>query len=146
MRAFLFLVDYNSFMLSRILNLTVLISLLLSSSCASMLSGTTETLYIRSDVPGTKLFYNKTEIGTDEAKVWVSKKRLKGAKLIAIKEGCQPTTVPIETQFDKTSLWGLIIDLGLVSILIIDWGIYGSVREAKKLNYILSPVCPGPAI
>lgn len=111
-----------------------------------MLSGTTETMYVRSEVPGTKLFYNKTEIGTDEAKIWVSKKRLKGAKFIAVKQGCETATVSIETKFDKTALWGLLLDLGIVSILIVDWGIYGSVREAKKLNYVLNPICPAPTL
>lgn len=133
-------------MFSQILNLIVFISLLINASCASMLSGTTETMYVRSEVPGTKLFYNKTEIGTDEAKIKVSKKRLKGAKFIAIKQGCETATAPIETKFDKTSLWGLLLDLGIVSILIVDWGIYGSVREANKINYVLNPICPAPTL
>src|SRR5690606_10353414 len=97
-----------------------------------------------SDVPGTKLYFNKTEIGIDTGKVTVSKKRLKNSGFYAVKEGCKTASAEIHTRFDKTSLLGLFLDLGLVSILIIDWGIYGSTREAEKLNYVLTPICPDP--
>jgi hypothetical protein len=130
--------------MTKMVNVLLLIALLLIASCASVLNGTKETIYLTSQVPGTKLYVNKTLVGTDEAKVSISKKRLHQTKLLAKKEGCSDTTVDIETRFDRTSLLGLLLDLGIVSILIVDWGIYGSVREAAKVNLVINPICGVP--
>lgn len=130
-------------MLKTFINLTVLFTLILTSSCATILSGTTETIYVKSDIPGTHLYLDTTQIALDEGSIEVSKKRLQKIHIRAVKDGCQTTSMPIETQFNKYSLLGLFLDLGVISILVVDWGIYGATREAKKLNYVLSPICAG---
>jgi hypothetical protein len=125
-----------------VLNLIIMAILILNVSCASMFSGTSQRIKVRSDIPGTKLYLDDEEIGTNETTVTVAKKRLKEVQLIAKKEGCETKRTDIETKFDSTSLLGLLIDFGLISILVVDWGINGAVREAERTNYVLNPVCP----
>ncbi len=82
------------------------------------------------------------DIGTDTGSFEISKKKLKKVQIYAKKDGCQTKSTSIETKFDSTTLLGILIDFGLISILIIDWGINGAVTEAERTNYVLNPVCP----
>lgn len=106
-----------------------------------MFSGTSQNILLRSDVKGTKLYLNNEEIGTDTASVQISKKNLKNAVLIAKKSGCSDYSTHINTKFDATSLLGILLDLGIISILVVDWGITGAVSEAERTNYLLNPTC-----
>ena len=119
----------------------ILVQLILITSCASMFSGTKEKIKLRSDVPGTKFFLDDEELGTDSATVKISKKNLSDTRFIAKKDGCKPVHVDVETKFDATSLWGILLDFGIISILVVDWGITGAVREAERTNYVLNPKC-----
>ncbi len=112
-----------------------------STGCASMFSGTTQNFLVRSDISGTKLYLNNEEIGTDTATVQISKKKLKNSVLLAKKPGCSDYSTHINTKFDATSLLGILLDFGLISILVVDWGITGAVSEAERTNYILNPKC-----
>lgn len=112
-----------------------------ATGCASMFSGTTQNILLKSDVKGTKLYLNNEEIGTDTAVVQISKKNLKNSVLIAKKAGCSDYQTYVSTKFDATSLLGVFIDFGLITILVIDWGITGAVYEAERTNYVLNPVC-----
>lgn len=114
---------------------------LISAGCASMFSGTSQNLLLRSDVRGTKLYLNNEEVGTDTATVQISKKNLKNSILIAKKPGCSDYQTMVSTKFDATSLLGVLLDFGIVSILIVDWGITGAVTEAERTNYLLNPTC-----
>lgn len=115
--------------------------IVLSTGCASMFSGTTQNILLKSDVKGTKLYLNNEEVGTDTAVVQISKKNLKNSVLIAKKAGCSDYQTYVSTKFDATSLLGVFIDFGLITILVIDWGITGAVYEAERTNYVLNPVC-----
>lgn len=115
--------------------------LIITTGCASMFSGTSQNILLRSDVKGTKLYLNNEEIGTDTATVQISKKNLKNSVLIAKKAGCSDYQTHINTKFDPTSLLGILLDFGIISILVVDWGITGSVSEAERTNYLLNPVC-----
>jgi len=107
-----------------------------------MLNGTEEKIHLRSEVPGTSLYLNDRLLGIDQVSVMVRKKDLKRVRLLAKKEGCTTQDRKVDTQFDSTTLFGLFIDLGIFSVLLIDWAIYGSVREAERTGYVLNPVCP----
>ena len=130
--------------MNRVLNVFLLGSLIFNISCASMFSGTSEKIRVRSDVPGTKLFLNDEEIGTDEATVKIAKKKLRDSQLIAKKEGCKPKKIDIQTKFDPLTLLGLFVDLGIVTIGIVDWASTGAIFEAERTNYVLNPVCNSP--
>ena len=114
---------------------------IISTGCASMFSGTTQNILLRSDVKGTKLYLNNEEVGTDTASVQISKKNLKNSVLMARKQGCSDYTAHLSTKFDPTSLLGILLDLGIITILVVDWGITGSVNEAERTSYILNPNC-----
>lgn len=132
--------------MSRFFNVLLVGSLIFNISCASMFSGTSEKIRVRSDVPGTKLFLNDEEIGTDEATVKIAKKKLKDSQIIARKEGCKSKKVDIETKFDPITLLGLFVDFGIVTIGLIDWASTGAVFEAERTNYVLNPVCNSPKL
>ncbi len=113
----------------------------LTTGCASMFSGTTQNLLLRSDVRGTKLYLNNEEVGTDTATVQISKKNLGNAVLLAKKPGCSDYSTVVSTKFDATTLLGVLIDFGLITVLVVDWGITGAVREAERTSYVLNPTC-----
>lgn len=119
----------------------VLIFQFFISGCATIISGTTETIHVRSYEPGTKLFLNDREIGTEFVDVTIPKKELKYSVLSAKKDGCQAKSTNIRTRFDSLSLLGLLIDFGLISILAVDWAYTGAIHQADKANYILTPDC-----
>ncbi len=112
------------------------------SSCASMFSGTSETLYVRSDEKNTKFYVDNREIGIGtNAVVSLPKKGLSRKMLRAEKDGCTPKSIPIETKFDSMSLLGLLIDWGLVSMLVVDLGATGAIHKAAQTDYNLTPDC-----
>lgn len=121
--------------------LLVLSLMILSTGCASMFSGTTQNFLLRSDVNGAKLYLNDEELGTNTATVQISKKKLKNSVLIAKKPGCTDFSTHINTKFDPTSLLGILLDFGIISILVVDLGVTGAVHEAERTNYLLNPVC-----
>lgn len=119
-----------------------LMVLSLCSGCASMFSGTTQTITLRSEEADTKFYLNDQSLGSGTVTVPVSKKNLKNTVFIAKKDGCADGSTAITTKFDATSLLGILIDFGLISILVIDWGITGAVNEAERTNYVVNPSCP----
>ncbi|MDO8643864.1 MAG: hypothetical protein Q7S00_02715 [bacterium] len=120
----------------------LLMVFIFSSSCAAMFHGTKETIHVRSERPNTIFFAGEQEIGRgSSAVVTIRKKKLSKTILRAEKKGCLSKTTPIETSFDGISLLGLLIDLGLISILVVDLGATGAVHEADQTDYILTPQC-----
>lgn len=111
------------------------------TGCASMFSGTTQNILVRSEVKGTKIYYNNEEIGTDTASVQIAKKNLKNAVIVAKKPGCSDAQTFIPTKFDATSLLGILLDFGIISILVVDVGVTGAVNEAERTSFLLNPNC-----
>lgn len=119
----------------------IMSTVLVLTSCASIFNGTTEKFHLRSDDPTTKIYMDNQEIGTGSASVTVPKKGMADITFSAKKQGCSDAMTEIQTKFNPNTLWGLLLDLGIVSILIIDWGINGSTREASQKSYVLNPSC-----
>lgn len=122
---------------------------LLVSGCASILSGTSQTLRIRSEEPNTKFYavVSGTEVELSSstngtyATTSIPKKDLKETVLKATKQGCSPVLTKVERKFDPVSLCGLLVDYGLISILIVDWAATGAIMKADPEDYILTPNC-----
>jgi hypothetical protein len=111
--------------------------------CASVFNGTKETIHLSSKEPDTKFFVNNQEVGQGiSATTIIPKKDLTTTVLKAEKTGCNTQSTMIETEFDAVSLLGILIDFGLISILVVDWGATGAIHKAAQRNYILTPVCP----
>ena len=118
----------------------MLASTILLSSCATILKGTKETIYVRSNLPHTTFYANERELGTGtSAIVTIPKKKLGKTILRAEKQGCHSKTTSIETSFDATTLLGLFWDCGIISIVCVDWLGTGAVTKADQTEYILTP-------
>lgn len=117
----------------------------LTTGCATMFHGTTDTLYVRSEEPNTRFFINERALGTGTSAIAVvEKKNMSTSILRAEKANCNSRTTPIATKFDSMSLLGILIDWGIISILVVDMGINGATTRAAQTDYILTPECTTP--
>lgn len=131
--------------MKKIISVVVAVSFFMAG-CASMFNGSKDMLYIRSEEPDTHFFVNQRDLGTGKSTVTaVSKKDLSTSVLRVEKAGCNAKEMPIETQFDATTLLGILLDWGIFSILIVDWAVTGAVVKAAQTEYVLTPDCPKQA-
>jgi hypothetical protein len=129
----------------KIISLLVMFSLVVSG-CASMFNGTKETIHVRSNEPDTTFYANNREIGRGNVAIaTIRKKELDDTKLRVEKTGCNTKIIPLETQFDATTLLGILIDYGIISILVIDLAINGATTKAAQNDYVLTPDCVSPS-
>lgn len=119
--------------------LMVVVVLVLNSACATMFNGSSTSVSIRSEDPKAKLYLNDTYIGQGGATVSVSKKG--NHSIRATKEGCGDGTTAVQKKFDPTSLLGLLIDFGIVSMLIVDAAATGAIQDIEPKNYVVNPNC-----
>ena len=113
--------------------------LMLNSACATMFNGSSASVSIRSEDPKAKLYLNDTYIGQGGATLSVSKKG--NHSIRATKEGCGDGTTAIQKKFDPTSLLGILIDFGIVSMLIVDGAATGAISDIEPKNYVVNPNC-----
>ncbi len=119
----------------RLVSLVASIALL--SGCSSIIKGTNDTITVNSIERGTTLYVDGAARGLDTASV--SLKKGKTYSLRAEKEGCESTTSTTTESFDPTSLLGIFIDFGLISIPV-DM-ISGAAWKIEPTTYTLTPVC-----
>jgi len=118
----------------------MLIIAVFTSGCASIFHGTTEQIHVTSDEPNTKFSWNGREIGKGtSAMVTIPKDQLDRAVLKGEKEGFNPKTATIPTEFDGVSLLGLLIDCGIISMLVVDFAATGAVDKAAQTDFVLTP-------
>ncbi len=121
----------------------IVIAAFFSSGCASIFHGTKDTVYVRSEEPDTHFYCNNRDLGKGtSAVVTIAKSELKSSTLRVEKIGCNPKSAPIDTEFDATTLLGILIDWGIFSVLMIDWAANGAVTRASHNDYVLTPDCP----
>jgi len=107
--------------------------------CATMFNGSSDQIAVRSNEPGTKIYIDEMEVGTDSA-IWAVPK--KGSHFIRVsKNGCADTQVPIKYSFDATSLLGVLLDFGIVSMALVDGVGTGAITKADQTAYVLTPNC-----
>jgi hypothetical protein len=94
--------------------LVPLAAAMLLGGCASMISGTYDTITINSLEPGTKIFVDGVPRGLDTATLQV--RRGDPHVIRAEKPGCDPLVMETGEAFDSLSLLGVFIDFGLFSI------------------------------
>ena len=112
-------------------------------SCASILSGTSDEIHVNSADPKAELYLNDQQIGVGNAVTTVQ--RDKTYTIQAKKQGCETSTVQTGYKFDPVAWTGLLVDLGIISILIVDMGITGAAWKTNPLDYTVTPVCPASA-
>src|SRR6266849_1110336 len=117
----------------------VLVLLVESSSCAYLFHGTSDQINIYSGDPQARLYLNDQLIGVGNATATVD--RDVHYMLTAKVKGCTDQTLTTGDKFDPTSLLGIFIDLGLVSILVIDMAASGAAWKTYPLSYTVTPIC-----
>lgn len=116
----------------------ILLPALLSSGCASILHGTSDTVSVNSMEEGTTIYVDGTPRGRDNATAQL--KRGDDHTITASKEGCRDVTMETTDSFDPASLLGIFLDYGIISIPI-DL-ISGAAWKTDQSVVTLSPICP----
>lgn len=108
--------------------------------CATMFHGSTQQAYIRSNVSDADIYVNEAYIGRGSGIHTLKKKQ--NYSITVRKEGCTDVTVPVSKSFDATTLLGIFIDYGLISILIVDGVATGAWQKFDQESYVVDPRCP----
>lgn len=122
------------------MKLTVLLlpALLLSSGCAGILHGTSDTVSVNSMEEDTIIYVDGTPRGRDTAIAQL--KRGDAHTITASKEGCRDVSMETTDSFDPATLLGVFLDYGIFSIPI-DL-ISGAAWKTDQSVVTLSPICP----
>ena len=115
----------------------VLAIILMSSGCASILHGNNDNISVNSLEKGTTIYVDGAARGLDSTVVNV--KKGKPHLLRVEKEGCQAITAQTSESYDPTSLLGILLDFGLISMPI-DF-ISGAAWKVSPTTYTLTPIC-----
>lgn len=109
----------------------------LTTGCATIIKGTNENVSVNSLEDDTVIYVNGAARGKDTAFVNLPK----GEKytIRAEKAGCKPVTATTGESFDPTSLLGIFIDLGIISIPV-DL-ISGAAWKIQPTTYTVTPIC-----
>jgi hypothetical protein len=111
----------------------------MNTGCATIMHGSSATIHIESEEPGAKIYVDDEFVGTRDVAIEVSKKR---SPVISVrKAGCDEGTAVVEKKFDAATLWGLLWDFGLISILIVDFAATGAVNKFERTNFTVNPHC-----
>jgi hypothetical protein len=123
-----------------LLSIAVVISTL--PGCAAMFHGTSQQINVRSNDPDASLYVNEAFIGKGVGAVTVLKKK-NDYTIAAKKEGCTTNQVPVAKSFDAITLLGILIDLGIVSVLVVDGAATGAWQQFDQTSFVVDPVCDG---
>lgn len=117
----------------------LILSILLTQSCALMFNGSQDTIMIRSNEDDVKIYVNEGYVGKNSAVTVINKK---GDYIIRVaKKGCEDRTIPITRTFDATTLLGILIDFGVITVLVVDGVATGAWSKAKQTSYVIDPEC-----
>jgi hypothetical protein len=111
-----------------------------STGCAYIFHGTSDQINISSGDPDAKIYLNDQLIGRGNATATVDRGRK--YKITAKAPGCYDNTVVTGDKFDSVSLLGVFLDLGIISILIIDMAATDAAWKTYPLSYAVNPICP----
>jgi hypothetical protein len=125
--------------MNKVLSSIIVASALLSTGCASIFNGASQQVAVRSNVEGTDLYVNEAYIGKNSGVTTFKKK--KNYVITARKEGCTDASYPASKSFDATTLLGVLIDFGIITILVVDGAATGAWQQFDQTSYVLDPVC-----
>ncbi len=94
---------------------------------------------VRSNEEDVKIFINEGYIGKNSAVTIINKKD--DYTLRVSKKGCADKTMPITRSFDATTLLGIFIDFGLITILVVDGAATRAWHKADQTSYVIDPEC-----
>ena len=126
-------------MKNSLIKAAVVSSIVLASGCASMFNGSSQQVSIRSNVDGAMLYVNEGFIGKESGVTTLKKK--KDYHIVARKDGCTDSSVQASKSFDATTLLGVLIDFGVITVLLVDGVGTGAWQQFDQTSYVLDPVC-----
>lgn len=112
----------------------------LLTGCATMFNGSTQQIAIRSNQAEAELYVNEAYVGKGNTVTTFKKKE--DYIITARMEGCNEVSVPASKSFDATTLLGIFIDFGLISILAIDGAGTGAWNKFDQTSFVVDPQCP----
>ncbi|HGF7192933.1 TPA: PEGA domain-containing protein, partial [Vibrio cholerae] len=119
--------------------LIIFLSIFTLSGCAAMFNGTSQQVSIRSKNPDARIYVNEAYLGDGNVITTFKKKE---SYIIRVEEdNCKSVTIPVSKSFDATTLLGIFIDFGLVSILVVDGLGTGAWTDFDQTNYIVNAQC-----
>ena len=113
--------------------------MLFTSGCATMFNGSTQTVTIRSNDELAKLYVNEEYMGQRNT-VYTFKKK-ENYVIKAEKQGCQTNIVIPQKTFDPTTLLGVFLDWGIISILVVDGAATGAWQKFSQTSFVVDPNC-----
>lgn len=115
------------------------LAITLSTGCATMFNGSNQTVNIRSNDVDAKIYVNEEYMGKNQATYTFKKKE--NYVLKAEKQGCKTTTIIPQKSFDPTTLLGVFLDWGIISVLIVDGAATGSWQKFNQTSFVIDPDC-----
>lgn len=109
---------------------------LVLASCASIIKGTEQQINIVSE-KDVEIYVDGVKTGTETAIARVKKGDVHS--ITVKKEGCETLTVETGEAFDTTSLLGILIDFGIISIPV-DLA-SGAAWKVEPTLYNVTPIC-----
>ena len=124
--------------MKKVLTTALVFSVALTSGCASIIKGNSDRITVTSLEKDSVIWVDGAPRGRDA--VTVDVKKGNPVSLKATKQGFQDVSIETTESFDATSLLGILIDFGIVSIPI-DL-ISGAAWKQSPTTYTVSPICP----
>lgn len=109
------------------------------TGCAAMFNGSSQVMSIRSNIDDAKLYVDESYIGKGNGVATFQKK--KSYTIRARKEGCRDGILVPSKSFDPTTLLGILIDWGIISILIVDGAATGAWQKFDQTGFTIDPDC-----
>lgn len=118
-------------------------STLVLSGCATIINGSTEKVKVWSSVANTKVYANDVYIGLSgpDQTLEVTVPKRGGVVFVGKKDNCSDTSTPLSRTYDATTLLGILIDMGLFSILVVDVFGTGAYMHSSQPAYFLDLNC-----
>ncbi|WP_350007198.1 PEGA domain-containing protein (plasmid) [Vibrio metschnikovii] len=110
----------------------LLMAVFLLNGCAAMFNGSSQQVSIRSKDPKAKIYVNNAYLG--DGNVVTTFKKKEKYSIRVEQENCESVTMPVSKSFDATTLLGLFIDFGIVSILVVDGVGTGAWQQFDQTN------------
>ena len=107
--------------------------------CAWMFHGTSDEIHIQSMDPKAEIYVDDQPIGIGQGSATVQ--RDKTHVIQAKQQGCETRTVETSYKFDGVSLLGILLDVGIITILVIDMGVTGAAWKTYPTTYTVTPIC-----
>ena len=104
-----------------------------------MFSGSKDTITIRSNDDNAKIYLNEGYLGKSSAVAVINKKD--DYVIRVSKKGCSDKIIPVTRSLDGTTLLGLFIDFGLITILVVDGLATRAWHKADQTSYVIDPEC-----